>query len=270
MVHQVGRQGGGFPGSGLATHKASSIALLLLLLGTPAWAQIGPPEPRAEQHGWSLGLGLHNASSDWTPNDYNVNRNRIYFEGSYGFTDRVEAFGRAGISDWVINDIETYEPGMIRDVSTDGSPPGFLSCGIRGELWRFGNWTVGGSFEGGWYSGMRRYIRWNYDAYQELLFDPTFEMTAALPVGRDVGRGVVYGGPLLHFGYNRLNVRTHEFGPDWDIEEDIHALTIRDKGGCGGFLGWRTPLGENGWNLQLEAAGLRGGFGGAIGFYRGW
>lgn len=244
--------------------------LLLLLHTLPAWAQIGPPQPRAEQHGYSLGVGIHNTSSRWIPNDYDVARNRMYFEGSYGFTDRLEGFGRLGVSDWVINDIETYKPGMIRDVSTDGSPPGFASGGVRGELWRFGRASIGGSLEAGWYSGMQRCIRWNYDAYQELLFDPTFEITAAVPVAFDVGRGEIYGGPLLHFGYNRLNLRTHKFDADWEIEDTVHALTIRDKAGCGGFFGWRTPLGDNGWHLQLEATGLKGGFGGAVGFYRGW
>jgi len=208
--------------------------------------------------------------SRWMPNDYDVARNRMYFEGSYGFTDRVEGFGRVGVSDWVINDIETYQPGMIRDVSTDGSPPGFVSGGLRGEMWRLGRFSVGGSCEAAWYSGMERNIRWNYNAYQELLFDSTFEITAALPVGYDFGRSVVYGGPLLHFGYNRLNVRTHKFDADWEIEDTIHALTIRDKGGCGGFLGWRAPVGENGWHLQLEAAGLRGGVAGSLGFFRSW
>jgi hypothetical protein len=29
------------------------------------------------------------------------------------------------------------------------------------------------------------------------------------------------------------------------------------------------PLGENGWHLQIEGAVLYGGFGGAIGFYKG-
>ncbi|MFH1266442.1 MAG: hypothetical protein ABIK89_12005 [Planctomycetota bacterium] len=243
---------------------------LLLLAGLPASAQIGPPQPRAERHGYSLGVGVHNVQSRWMPYDYIVARNRIYFEGSYGFTDSVEAFGRAGVSDWVINDIETFRPGLTHDVSTDGSPPAFLSGGLRGKAWQFGRWSIGGSLEAAWYSGMERNVRWNYDVYQELHFDSTVEITAALSVGYDLGRSVVYGGPLLHFGYNRVDVRTHEFGPDWDIEDSVDALTIRDKGGCGGFLGWRTPIGENGWHLQLEGAGLRGGFAGALGFFRSW
>ena len=245
-------------------------ALLLLLAGVPAWAQIGPPQPRAQRHGYSLGVGLHNVQSRWTPNNFDVARHRLYLEGSYGFTDSVEAFGRAGISDWVINDIETFRPGMTRDVSTDGSPPAFLSGGLRGKMWQVGRWSIGGSLEAGWYSGMDRYVRWNSHVYQDLLFDPTVEITAALSVGCDLGRSVVYGGPMLHFGYSRLHVRTHEFGPDWDVEETINALTIRDKGGYGGFLGWRTPIGESGWHLQLEGAGLRGGFAGALGFFRSW
>lgn len=248
----------------------SLTALLLLLVGVPASAQIGPPQPRAEQHRYSLGVGVDNVASRWTFNDLDVARQRIYVEGSYGFTDSVEAFGRAGISDWVINDIATFRPGLTQDVSTDGSPPGFLSGGLRGKMWQVDRWSIGGSLEIGWYSGMDRYIRWNYNAYQELLFDPTVEITAALPVGCDLGRGVVYGGPLLHFGYSRLNVRTHTFGPDWGVEDSIRALTIRDKGGYGGFLGWRTPIGENGWHLQLEGAGLRGGLAGALGFYKDW
>ncbi len=37
--------------------------LLWLLAGLPAWAQIGPPQPRAQRHGYSLGVGMHNAQS---------------------------------------------------------------------------------------------------------------------------------------------------------------------------------------------------------------
>lgn len=244
--------------------------LLLLLAGLRASAQVGPPQPRAERHGYSLGVGVHNVHCRWMPYDYDVARNRIYFEGTFGFTDCVEAFGRVGVADWVINDIESYRPGMTRDVSTDSSSPAFLSGGIRGKAWQFGRVSVGGSLEAAWYSGMDSVIRWNYDVYQELLFDPTVEITAALSVGYDLGRGVLYGGPLLHFGYNRVDVRTHEFGPDWDVEDSVNALTIRDKGGWGGFFGWRTPIGQNGWHLQVEGAGLRGGLAGALGFYRSW
>lgn len=226
--------------------------------------------PRAQRHGYSLGVGVHNVSSSWAPNDYDIARNRLYFEGSYGFSDRVEGFARAGISDWVVNDVETYRPGMVRDISTDGSPPGFVAGGLRGEMARFARVTVGGSVEAAWHCGMDRFVRWNYNVYQELLFDPAFEITAAFPVGCDLGRTVLYGGPLLHFGYSRLNVRTHTFDADWEVEDTIHALTLRDKAGVGGFLGWRAPLGEKGWHLQLEAAGLRGGFAGALGFYRNW
>jgi hypothetical protein len=249
---------------------AALTTLLLLLAGMRAPAQIGPPGPRAQRHGYSLGVAVHNVHSRWVPCDLDVARNRIYFEGSYGFTERVEGFARVGVSDWVINDLESFRPGMIRDVSTDGSPPAFLSGGLRGKTWHFGRASIGGSLEAAWYSGMDRIIRWNYDVYQELFFDSTVEITAALSVGYDLGRSVLYGGPLLHFGYNRVDVRTHEFGPDWDIEETIDAFVIRDKGGCGGFLGWRTPIGENGWHLQIEGAGLRGGLAGALGFFRSW
>jgi len=243
--------------------------LLLLLAGSPAWGQIGPPQPRAARYGYSLGVGVHNVQRQWMPCDYDIDRNRIYLEGSYAFTDAVEGFGRAGVSDWVINDVESFRPGMTRDVSSDGYPA-FLSGGLRGTAWRCGRVSIGGSLEVAWYSSLERNVRWDYDVYQELLFDATVEITAAVSVGCDIGRGVVYGGPLVHFGYNRVDVRTHEFGPDWDIEDNIDALTIRDKAGCGGFLGWRTPIGENGWHLQLEGAGLRGGFAGALGFFRSW
>jgi len=244
-------------------------ALVLLVTGLPASAQIGPPQPRAARHSYSLGVGLHNVQSRWMPYDYDMARNRVYFEGSFGFTDCLEAFGRAGASDWVVNDIATYRADLAREVSSDGYPA-FLSGGVRGKAWQLGRVSVGGSLEAAWYPGLERDIRWNYDTYQELYFDSTVEITAALSVGYDFGQSVVYGGPLVHFGYTRLDVRTHEFGPDWEVEDRVDALTIRDKGGCGGFLGWRTPLGENGWHLQLEGAGLRGGFAGAVGFYRSW
>jgi len=243
--------------------------LLWLPASLPAWAQIGPPQSRARRHGYSLGVGVHNVESRWMPYDYDVARNRIYIEGSFGFTDCVEAFGRAGVSDWVVNDVESYEPGLTHDVSSDGYPA-FVSVGVRGKGWQFGRVSVGGSIEAAWYAAFEKNVRWDYDVYQELLFDSTVEITAALSVGCDLGRSVLYAGPLVHFGYNRVDVRTHEFGADWDVEDSVDALTIRDKGGCGGFVGWRAPIGRNGWHIQLEGAGVTGGCAGALGFFRSW
>lgn len=245
------------------------ITLGLLMSGLPAWAQIGPPQPRAQCHGYSLGVGMHNAHSVWMPYDYEVARNRVYLEGSYAFNESMEIFGRAGGSDWVVNDIETYRPGISHDVSSDGYPA-FLSGGLRGKAWQWGPVTVGASLEAAWFPGLRKAIRWDHDVYQELYFDSTIEINTGLSLGYPLGRSVVYCGPSLHFAYTRVDVRTHEFGPDWEIEDSIDALTIRDKAGWGGFLGWYTPLGENGWHLQLEGAGMSGGFQGAIGFFRSW
>lgn len=243
--------------------------LLVLCAATPSSGQIGPPQPRAEAQSYSLGIGVHNARSRWTPYDYTVDRNRIYAEGSYGVSDWIEAFGRVGGSDWVINDVRTLRPDMGRDVHADGYPA-FLSGGLRGKAWQSGRWSLGASFDTSWYGSAKETIRWTYNVYQELYVDPTVEINAALSIGCDVGRGVVYGGPLLHFAYTRIDVRTHEFGPDWEIEDRIDDRTVRDKGGWGGFVGWRTPLGDNGWHLQLEGTALRDGLGGALSFYRSW
>jgi len=51
--------------------------LLLLLAALPASAQIGPPEPRAAGHGYSMGVGVHNVVSRWMPYDYDIARNRM-------------------------------------------------------------------------------------------------------------------------------------------------------------------------------------------------
>jgi opacity protein-like surface antigen len=244
-------------------------AFVVLLTGLPAAAQIGPPQPRAQPQSYSLGVGLHNAHSRWMPYDYEIDRNRVYVEGSYAVNERLEAFGRAGGSDWVINDLQTFQPGMGYDVHVDGYPA-FFSGGLRGCAWQIGRWSIGASLEAAWYASTTKTIRWTWDCYQELYFDSTTEITAALPVGFNLGRGVIYAGPLLHFAYTRADVRTHEFGPDWEIEDHIDDRTIRDKGGWGAFLGWQTPLGENGWHLDLEGSVLRDGVGGALGFYRAW
>ena len=243
--------------------------LLVLATAVPVSAQIGPPQPRSVRHGYSLGVGIHNSHSRWMPYDYQVDRNRIFAEGSFGFSDCLEAFGRVGGSDWVVNDIESYEAGRVHDVHIDGYPA-FLSGGLRGKAWQRGRWSLGASLEAACYSGVKETVRWDYDVYQELFFDPTMEINAGLSLGCDLGRSILYGGPLLHFAYTRADVRTHEFGPDWDIEDSIDDKTIRDKAGWGGFLGWRAPLGENGWHLQIEGAALREGFGGALGVFRSW
>lgn len=238
-----------------------------LLSGAAAQAQFGPPQPRAPAGGCSLGVGLHNVTSTWIPYEYEINRNRIYLEGSLGFNDSLEAFCRLGASDWVINDVETYEPGKDRDISSQGYPA-FVGGGLRGNLWECEAWSIGLSLETALYAGVERDIRWDYNVYQRLFFDPTLEINVGLPIGCDLGAGLLYAGPLLHFGYTTADVRTHEFGPDWDVEDKINELNVRDKAGVGAFLGWRMPLGENGWHLQVEGAVLQGGFGGAIGIYK--
>jgi hypothetical protein len=241
---------------------------VLLAAGTQATAQIGPPRPRAPACGWSLGVGLHNVNSTWMPYEYDVARTRAYFEGSYGFNDSLEGFARVGGSDWVINEVESYEPGDGHDIASQGYPA-FFSGGLRGALWQGEVWSIGAALEAAWYPGMQKDIRWDFDVYQRLMFDPTVEFNIGLSVGCNLGAGVLYAGPLVHFAYTGADVITHEFGPGWDVEEDVDALTIRDKGGLGGFLGWRMPLGEGGWGFQVEGAVLYGGFGGAIGIFRG-
>jgi hypothetical protein len=239
----------------------------VLMLAGSASAQIGPPQPRATACCSSLGVGLHNVNSTWMPYEYDVARTRIYIEGSYAFSDSLEGFGRVGGSEWVINDVETYEPGKQHDVSSEGYPA-FFSGGIRGMLWECEGLSIGASLEAAWYAGLEKYIRWDYDVYQRLFIDSTVEFNAGLSLGCDLGTGIVYVGPLIHFGYASADVRTHEFGDDWDVEDDIDELNVRDKGGWGAFLGWLMPLSEDGWKLQVELSVLQGGFGGAIGFFK--
>jgi hypothetical protein len=240
---------------------------LLVLAPVQARAQFGPPQPRAACYGYSLGVGVHNVNSTWMPYDYDIARNRVYFEGSFGFNESLEGFARVGGSNWVINDVASYEPDEDHDISSDGYPA-FVSGGIRAKLLECEGWSIGVSVEAAWYSGLEKDIRWDYDVYQTLLFDPPLEINAGLSLGCNLDPCVLYAGALLHFGYTRADVRTHECGPGWDVEEDIDALTIRDKAGFGAFVGWQIPLGEDGWQLQLEGAVLRGGFGAAIGIFK--
>lgn len=234
---------------------------------TPAWAQFGPPQPRAEAFDWSLGFGVHNVSSEWRPYDHDINRNRIYVEGSYAFHPQLEAFARAGGSDFVVNDMATWDRGHERDVSSDGYPA-FFSGGLRGMFGEYGRWSLGAAAEFASYAGQERAIRWDWDVYQELHFESTFEMNFGLSLGCRVGSTMLYSGPLLHYGYTRVDVRTHEFGDEWEVEDTIQAETIRDKAGLGFFFGLDRELGQAGWRIQLEGAGLRNGMGGALGIYR--
>jgi hypothetical protein len=211
---------------------------------------------------------VHNVHSEWTY-DYTVSRNRVYLEGSLGLGACAEVFGRVGASNFVINDVETFQPGMLRDVSSDGYPA-FLSGGIRGTPWMSESWSIGISLEVAVYSGMEKTVRWTHDTYEELHFDPTVEINAGISVGYHLDHGVLYAGPLIHFGYAMADVRTHTFGDEWNIRDHIDGLTVRDKPGMGGFLGWQCPIGECGWAIQLEGSVLRGGFGGAISFFRAW
>ena len=245
------------------------LTLLLFLTGPTAWAQIGPPQTRAPSDGYSLGVGLHNVQSRWKPYDVTIDRNRVYLEGSHGLGDCLEIFSRVGGSNWVINDIDTAQPGMIHDVSSDGYPA-FFSGGLRGNLWECERWSVGASFEAAVYSSMEKTIRWNFDRYQELHFDPTVEINTGVSVGYSLEQGILYGGPLLHFGYASADVRTHVFGADWTVQDSIDAVTIRDKAGWGWFVGWQRPISEDGWSLQVEGSVLNGGLGGAISCFKAW
>jgi hypothetical protein len=238
------------------------------LTSANAWAQVGPPPPRAPSHGYSVGVGLHNVQSRWTY-DYTVARNRLYLEGSHGLCDWWEIFSRVGGSNCVINEIETFQPGMIRDVSSDGYPA-FWSGGLRGTPWENETWSIGFSLEIAVYSGMEETIRWTYNTYQELEFDPTVEINAGISVGCCFANGILYGGPLLHLGYASADARTHVFTEDWSIQDSVDAVTIRDKPGWGFFFGWQRGIRDGEWTLQLEASVLNGGFGGAVSIFKAW
>jgi hypothetical protein len=250
--------------------RASALALIVLLAGgTSVQAQFGPAEPRAEPFGFSLGAGLHNASSTWLPYDYQIDRNRVYCEGSFAFNASLEVVGRVGGSDFVVNDVATWRSDKFADLSTDGEGyPLFFSGAVRGTLLSYGPWSIGGSFEAVRYAGLEQTIRWNFDVYQVLTVDPPIELNLALSVDYAFGGTILYAGPLLHFGYTKVDVVTHEFGPDWDVEHAVDALTIRDKGGVGGFLGWQQALGEEGWAMQLEGSAPHGGYGIAVAVFK--
>jgi hypothetical protein len=242
--------------------------LLTLSICSAARAQFGPPQTRTATGHCSLGVGIHNVQSTWSY-DYTIARNRLYLEGSVGLSDWSEIFGRVGGSNWVVNELESFQPGMVRDVSSDGYPA-FLSGGLRGTAWANGAWSIGIALEVAVYSGMEENVRWMYDTYQELRFDPTVEINGGISVGYQFSQSILYAGPLIHFGYTMVDVRTHTFGPDWNIRDEIDALTIRDKGGIGCFVGWQRPIGANGWYVQLEGSVLRGGFGGALSCFKTW
>ena len=251
--------------------RSNRFTLLLLacclLHGGAAKGQMGPPQTRAAALDYTLGVGLHNAQSEWKPYEYVIARNRVYVEGSFGLSDDLEIFGRVGGSECTINDVNTYRDDLTRDVSSLGYPA-FCSGGVRGLGWHFGRFSIGASAEVAWYSSIEKNIRWDYDVYQELYFDAMVEFNLGLPIGCEVGNSILYGGPLIHFAYTVADIRTHTFGPDWDVDDEVDELTVRDKAGRGAFLGCRTPLGQNGWHLQLEGAAMRKGFNGAIGFYK--
>jgi hypothetical protein len=248
--------------------RLGSLILAAFLICSTASAQFGPPQTRATNQGCSLGVGLHNVQSEWTY-DYTIARNRIYVEGSFGLSDCSEIFGRVGGSNWVINDVHSFQAGRLHDVSSDGYPA-FLSGGMRGTAWGNGAWSIGISLEVAVYSGMEQTIRWTYNTYQELHFDPTVEINGGISIGYNLEQGVLYGGPLIHFGYAMADIRTHTFGSDWAIRDTIDGLTIRDKAGVGCFVGWQRPIGGRGWTLQLEGSVLRGGFGGALSCFWAW
>jgi hypothetical protein len=158
---------------------------------------------------------------------------------------------------------------MIRDISSDGYPA-FWSGGLRGTPWEHDPWSIGVSLEVALYSGMEETVRWNYDTYQELHFDPTVEINAGLSVGYSFGSSILYAGPLLHLGYMSADARTHVFGPDWSVQDSVNSVTIRDKPGWGCFIGWQRAFADGDWNIQLEGSVLSGGFGGAISCFKSW
>lgn len=250
--------------------KRAVFALLIVLVIVPKTiAQIGPPKTRTESGRYSLGIGMQNLSSRWLPYDYQVDRSRIYLEGSYGLSDYFEVFARAGGSNMVINEVESWRPGYQRDVSSDGYPL-FSSLGVRGCFYQGERWSFGAALEAALYSSMDKTVRWKQDVFQEIRFDPTIEITAGLSVGYQIGRSTIYGGPFIHFGYTRADTRTHYFGSSWDVDDKIDALTVRDKASVGSFLGWQTPLGDNGWSLLLEGSTISEGFGGTVAFFKSW
>ena len=76
--------------------------------------------------------------------------------------------------------------------------------------------------------------------------------------------GYMYSGAVAGAVYGRLRLprRMILLGPRHYTQGA--SLAILSEGA------WQTPLGENGWHLQLEASALRAGLGGALGFFKSW
>ncbi len=202
--------------------------LLTLIIGTTVWAgEFGPPEPQADVGKFSLGLGYWTDRTPMKDDDsLSLRSHQYYLQGDYSFLKDWEVYGRVGGADERIYD---------RDLSEHftGDTQAYGTLGLKGVMYRNGNFAVGPFLEGSWYGNDPGLTRNQWDA--NLGVSAQYKIPLA---HKDL---TLYGGPFayIHQADNEIAV--------------LPGSEIKERSNLGGFLGLRVPLVNQKLFLTVEA-----------------
>ncbi len=200
------------------------IALTLVMVGTAFAGQFGPPEPLADQGKASLGVGywLDRDKMKQDGDRLGVKSNQYSLQGSYTFLKDWEVYGRVGSADMTVYSHDTH-----RRFSDSGEV--FGGAGVKGVVYRTGNFAVGPFVEGNLYGDHKNVVNDQWDT--------SLGVSAQYKV-RNVA---LYGGP---FGYWHRADSGFSTGSQEEMKER-HNLGV--------FLGMRVPVVQQKIFLTAEA-----------------
>ena len=186
------------------------------MAGTASEAVFGPPEPLADQGKASLdaGYALDRTRLQEDGDRLGTRSNQYYLQGNYTFIKDWGVYGRLGASDMVIHSHET-------DQRFGDGAAAFGSLGVKGIVYRSGNFAVGPFIEGSLYGDRSGMTSNQWD-------------TNVGVAGQYKIRNVtVYGGPFAY--WNRAD-------GEMPLNPSASNNDIQERHNVGGFVGVSVPV----------------------------
>lgn len=241
-------------GKGDRINPALFVALLagfLLLASAASAGQLGAPQPTGKQGQFSIGAGYFYLEEKWEPDRASdlvgttrvewatdkVKQNALFLKGAYAISPRCEASVKLGAAD-------------------RGAPQGFEDSyavfggiGVRGIVYSAPGFAVGPVVVFNFYGRNEDDISFTQGASTwrgTAKIESSWEAVAGVAVQADVGKALVYAGPLFSWSKADVEYRITDGTQTLDVSNEYTT-----KNPFGGFAGVRAAL-PAGLVLEVE------------------
>lgn len=225
---------------------------LLLVLGTSGAAfagQFGPAAPAARSGEISQEIGYFRSVAEWTTDepgftDGVMTMNQAYLQAGYGLAGGWEGYLRLGGSD-----LQQENAFAVDDSEMKDSVAPFLTVGARCLLYDGKVFDVGMFLQGTYFAPFedsKTALVGGTIFQEELELKNLWDINLGLALQANIGKLVVYAGPLAYHGGGRLEAKVVAGGIS-----DSSAATYEERGNVGAVAGLNLRLARN-FNLSLE------------------